>query len=415
MYSLDFIKDNYEVLKDYTEIKGIDCDIDYAYQLTLDRSKTLKDIEWIHHTINTLNKIFIKLGDDDPQKHKLRKDLKDLSTRKKHIRKSQKEIDSKLSDILLTIPNIPNIALYHPSTRLTAKDTVQNEWCPDKYSPSQNIKVIPHYDMAQKLRIYDHNYTKKISAPKFMLYLPKGSIIVSKISKAMINFLHRHHYQRLFVSEVLGRDIVKKMGFFHEKQEMFQLDDINLQLSPSGHIGILNILSNMNLHKSSLPLKLFSLSNCFRKEIGGYGKENRGLLRMYQFLKNDSIIISDPDESYNEYDRLIGTVEEFIRSFDIPYRIISPSYRNTPFTASKTLFFESLLPSLNKWINIISVSNTEEFLSRRISLQFRNTRTKEKGFPHIIHWSGPSVERLIVLLLEYRQYEKDFDFEGLFS
>lgn len=417
MYSFEFIKDNFEVLRYFIELKGLDTDIEYIYQLTLDRTKILKDFQAIHKNINSLNRAYMELNADDPKRDKLHEELKNLSKRKKHIRKSQKEIDSRLHELLLTIPNIPNIALYHPGSQVTSEDSLQKQWYPMemKTTEADPSGIVPHYEMAQKLRIYDHHYTKKISAPKFMLYLPKGSQIVSKISGIIVDFFLEAGFQRLYVSEVIDRDIIRMMGYLLEDRDMYLLQDMNLQLSPSGHISILNMLSKMNLEKASFPIKLFAVSNCFRKEIGGYGKENRGLLRMYQFLKNDSIIISDPDESYEYFEYLSELTEKLIKQFKIPYRIMSLSYANTPFTSSRTLLFQSLLPSLGKWINLLSISNTEEFLSRRINLQFRHHRHKEKDFPHIIHISGPSVERLIALILEHLQYISGSDAEDIFT
>jgi len=413
VFSFDFIRDNYEVLRYYIDLKGLDTDIDYIYQLTLDRIRILKEIDKNQQKINQLNRKYLEMEEESPKKQKIHEELKNLSMRKKYIKKSRKEIETRLNELLLTIPNIPNIALYQPHSHFTMEDTLEKEWHPREYDPG--IKIIPHYDMAHKLRIYDQNYTKKISAPKFMLFLPKGSLLVSGISRHITSYFRDSHFQRIFVSEVLDRNVVNLMGYAQEDRDMFNIEDSSLQLSPSGHIGILNMLSSMNLNRSSLPLRLNSLSNCFRKEIGGYGKENRGLLRMYQFIKNDSIIISDPDESYENFDMLISSIEGLIRSFEIPYRIINPSYRNIPFTSSMTLQFESFLPSLNKWVSLLSVSNTEEFLSRRISLQFRCPKKKIKDYPHILHCSGPAVERLIALILENRQYDPDFDFETLFA
>ncbi len=413
MFSLDFIRDNFEVLKYYIELKGLDTDIDYVYQLTLDRVKLIKDIEQTQKRINQLNRKYLELEENSPKKQKMHEELKSLSKRKKHIRKSRKETEGKLGELLLTIPNIPNIALYQPHSHFTTTDTLQKEWYPHEYE--KNTAIIPHYEMAYKLRIFDQSFTKKISAPKFKLFLPKGSILVAKISRHIVDFFLSSGFERVFVSEVLDRDVVKMMGYLHKDREMFLLEDKNLQLSPSGHIGILNMLSNMNLDSSYIPLKFFAVSNCFRKEIGGYGKDNRGLLRMYQFMKNDSIIISDPDDSYAIFDSLVSTVENLIKSFAIPYRIINPSYSSTPFTSSMTLNFESFLPSLGKWISLLTISNTEEFLSRRINLQCRCHKRKARDYPHILHCSGPAIERLIALILENRQYDGGFDFNTLFE
>lgn len=263
--------------------------------------------------------------------------------------------------------------------------------------------VRPHYEIAEAYRMYDQRYTKKISATKFLLYLPRGSAVVNHLLQTLSDFWNQHSFSRIFVPVVLERRIVKLSGFLHADEDMYLLKSDSLQLSPSGHIGILNLLANLTLQESELPLRLFTLANCYRKNIGSYGKENRGLLRMRQFIKSDCLIVTDPASSYEVMERFLALFENLIRCFSFPYRIISLCYRNTPFPAAKTYRMEAYLPSLKKFINIVSLSNSEDFLAKRIKLKMRSQISQKKDTPHILIGTGPSIERLLVLLMEYKQ------------
>ncbi|QQG46946.1 MAG: serine--tRNA ligase [Candidatus Azosocius agrarius] len=305
-----------------------------------------------------------------------------------------KRIQKEIYDFLSNVPNILHNTVQKDSVVLRSSGINKNV----------SFKNHNHYDLAYNLnKSMDSSLSSKISGPRFMILKNKIAQLHRAISQFMLDLhISEHKYIELYVPYLIKKNTLYCTGqlpkFIHD---LFNINNSNLWLNPTGEVPLLNIFSNSILDFSNLPIKLICQTTCFRKEAGNYGRDTKGIIRQHQFDKIELINIVDNDNSYSYLEEITSHSEKVLKLLNLPYRIIIPSSKDIGFSSAKTYDIEVWLPGKNEYIEIASCSNTEDFQSRRMKTKYKFNNILK--YVHMLNASGLAVGRTLIAILENYQ------------
>lgn len=401
MLELKFIRNNIEFLEEMLKNRGSSDALAEFQQLDAERRELLTKVEGLKHKKNNASA-------EVARKKQAKENCDDIITEMGLVSKEIKEIESKLisidddlTKIQLTLPNVP-----HSSTPL-GKDEDDNVEIRTWGTPKTfNFEPKSHHELGENLDILDFERGAKLSGSRFVVYKGFGA----KLERALINFmldLHttEHGYTELLTPILVNRDIMEGTGQLPKFEEDAYKTTDDMFLIPTSEVSITNIHRKEILDESDLPKYYTAYSPCFRREAGSYGKDVKGLIRQHQFNKVEMVKIANPNNSYEELEKMVLNAEEVLKRLELPYRVIQLCTGDIGFSAAKTYDIEVWLPNQNKFREISSCSNTEDFQARRMGLKFRPTGSNKSEFVHTLNGSGLAVGRTLVAILENYQQE----------
>ncbi|MCE8162902.1 MAG: serine--tRNA ligase [Candidatus Moeniiplasma glomeromycotorum] len=299
-------------------------------------------------------------------------------------------LSQELNDLIEKLPNLPA-----PDTPSTNRIIAEAKYPPNFQSPLTHEKVL------LKLGLIDEEKSILLSGSKFVVYQGWGS----QLLHALINFMRSENNRRgyrLFDTPYL----VKEVNLYHTGQlpkfqdEVYKLTQSQFYLISTAEISLVNLYQGKILLETELPLNLCAYSPCFRKEAGAGGQENKGLIRLHQFHKVELVKIVRPENSYLELEKLVEDACHLLHLLKISHRIVELGKQELGFSATKTYDIEVWLPVSQKWLEISSCSNCEDFQSRRAQIRVKK-KDGTKYLPHTLNGSALAIDRLILTLCEY--------------
>jgi seryl-tRNA synthetase len=334
------------------------------------------------------------------------------------------EIQSKLEDLLLNVPNIPHESV--PFGKSPEDNTVVRKvGALRKF----NFPVRDHVDLGEGLKQLDFATASKISGARFTLM--KGPL--ARLHRAIAQFMldvhtNEHGYTEIYAPYLVNADSMRGTGqlpkfeadLFKIPRQVFDDDsvyeemrrsgrsvssvatkfrDTSLYLIPTAEVPVTNIVRDEILPLESLPLKFVCHSPCFRSEAGSYGKDTRGMIRQHQFDKVEIVQIVHPEKSYQALEELTAHAEAILKKLELPYRVVILCTGEMGFAAAKTYDIEVWLPGQNAYREISSCSNFEAFQARRMRARFRNEKGKTE-LVHTLNGSGLAVGRTLIAIME---------------
>ena len=329
------------------------------------------------------------------------KDLKVLSEKIKEFEKEQKELSSNLKKALLEIPNIPHVSCPEG---VNEKDNVVVS--DNKNTKDFDFPLKDHIEIGKKLDILDFEVAAKISGSGFPLYKGNGALL----ERALINFMTDYHLKNFDYTEFFTPFLVKPESALTTGQlpkfseDMYHIEKDDLYLIPTAEVSLTNIHKDDILSINELPKYYLGYSACFRREAGSYGKDTRGLLRVHQFNKVELVKFVEPTKSYEELDSLVNQASNILDLLELDYRVIELCSGDLSFAAAKCFDLEVWSPGEEKWLEVSSCSNFEDFQSRRGNIRFKNSNG-EIDFVHTLNGSGLATPRIFAALLETHQNE----------
>lgn len=399
MLDLKFIRDNIEFLEDMLEKRNSKIDLNEFEQVDAERRNKLREAESLKHKLNIIS---TEVGKGKREGTDVTVQLQEstiMSRRIKELDEEVKILDDKLRNIQLIIPNV-----FHKSVPV-GKDENDNTEI-RKWGEPRKFEFNPksHTEIGEELDILDFERGTKLSGARFTLYKGAGA----RLERALINFmldLHttEHGYKEMMTPVLVKRDTMIGTGQLPKfEDDMFKVDD--MFLIPTSEVTLTNIHRDEVLPSNVLPMYLTAFSPCFRKEAGSYGKDVKGLIRQHQFNKVEMVKLTKPEESYEELEKMVLNAEEVLKRLGLPYRVILLCTGDMGFSAAKTYDLEVWLPSQNKYREISSCSNTEDFQARRARIKYR-IDSKNTDYVHTLNGSGLAVGRTVVAILENYQQE----------
>ncbi|MFC1510274.1 serine--tRNA ligase [Candidatus Omnitrophota bacterium] len=325
--------------------------------------------------------------------------MKDISTMISEMEPQVKDIQAQIHDILLRFPNMAHASV--PIGGIDKNETVRSWGEPKKF----DFKPKSHIELAEALDIIDFKRATKISGSHFILFKGAGA----RLERALYNFmldLHtdEHGYTEVFPPYLVNRESMIGTGQLPKMEDdMYRMNEDDLFLIPTAEVPVTNMHRDEILKEEELPLYYTAYTACFRREAGSYGKDTRGLVRVHQFDKVELVKFVKPADSYDELEALVGNAEKVFQLLGLPYRVLVLATGDLSFAAAKCYDIEAYAPGMEKWLEVSSCSNFEDFQARRANIRFKGKETKKAQFVHTLNGSGLALARTVVSILENYQ------------
>jgi seryl-tRNA synthetase len=212
--------------------------------------------------------------------------------------------------------------------------------------------------------------------------------------------IKKHGYTEVLPPFLVSEESMRNTGQLPKfKEDLFSCQD-NLYLIPTAEVPLVNIHKDEILEEKDLPIYYTAYTPCFRREAGAYGKETKGLIRQHQFNKVELVKFTLPETSYQELESLVKDAEEVLQALNLPYRVVNLCTAELGFAAAKCYDLEVWMPSLNRYIEISSCSNCEDFQARRANIRFRRKKSQKIEYVHTLNGSGLAIGRTVGAILE---------------
>ena len=326
--------------------------------------------------------------------------MRKLSQQIKVLEEKTQSSKNELDQLLLGLPNIPHESV--PEGKDDKNNQLVREW---GETLDRDFNIIAHLELGKALSLFDFERGAKISGSGFPLYTGKGA----KLERALINFMldfqtEQHGYTEIFPPFLVRPESAVTTGQLPKlADDMYASEKDDLWLIPTAEVPLTNIHQNEILSEDQLPINYTAYSACFRREAGSYGKDTRGFLRVHQFNKVELVKFVKPENSYKELEKLVGHAEVILQSLGLKYRVIELCTGDLSFAAAKCYDLELWAPGEEKWLEVSSCSNFEDFQARRGNIRYRRNSDKQVEFVHTLNGSGVATPRLLVALLETYQ------------
>ena len=403
MLDIKRIRESLEDIKKAMNRRGEkEFNLDEVVELDDKRKELLKEVEVLKNKMNVESKKIPQLIKEGKDITEDKANLKKLSDEIKSLDEKIKIVNDELEYKLLRIPNVPNKEVPQGETD---EDNVEvRTWGePTKF----NFNPKAHWDLGTDLGILDFETAAKITGSRFTLYKGLGA----RLERALINFFFDTNIGEQGYTEVIPPFMANKNSFLGTGQlpkfaeDMFKIEGLDYYLIPTSEVPLTNIHANQILSFDELPKNYTAYTPCFRSEAGSAGRDTRGLVRQHQFNKVEMVKIVAPEESYNELEKLTHNAEYLLQLLKIPYRVVKICTGDLGFTAAFKYDVEVWMPSYNRYVEISSCSNCEDFQARRAGIRFKRDKDSKTEYAHTLNGSGLAIGRSFAAILENYQQE----------
>ena len=403
MLDIKRIRENLEEIKAAMQVRGEkEFDLDIVVELDNKRRELLQEVEVMKNELNVESKKIPQLIKEGANVEEAKAKLKELSDKIKGFDEKVREVEADIEYNLMRIPNVP-----HPNVPqgTTDEDNVEiRTWGePTKF----DFEHKAHWDIGTNLDILDFETGGKITGSRFTLYKGLGA----RLERALINFFLNTQSDKNGYKEVLPPFMANRASFIGTGQlpkfeeDMFKVEGVDYFLIPTAEVPVTNIHRDEILTADQLPIKYCAYTPCFRSEAGSAGRDTRGLVRQHQFNKVELVKFVKPEDSYEELEKLTNDAEMMLQLLGLPYRVVRICTGDLGFTAAYKYDLEVWMPSYNRYVEISSCSNFEDFQARRAGIRFKRDRKSKAEYVHTLNGSGLAVGRSFAAILENYQQE----------
>ncbi|MGC8544374.1 serine--tRNA ligase [Athalassotoga sp.] len=402
MLDIKLIRDDPERVKMLLGRRGVgESEIDNILKIDEEMRKILTNLNSLRAERNSISKEIAKLksAKDESGVNRILERGKSLSDEIKVEEDKLSELQSKLSESMLFIPNIPYEKVPFGKDE---RDNVEIR----RWGDQTKFDFTPqaHWDLGPKRGLMDFERASKISGSRFTIL--KGDAAL--MERALVSFMIDLHTSKHGYTEILPPHLVLrqtmvntgKLPKFEEESYSTTLDD--LFLIPTAEVPLSAMHEDEIIDEKDLPLKYVAYTPCYRREAGSYGKDVRGMVRQHQFDKVELVKYTKPEDSYDELESLTHDAEEVLQYLELPYRVIELCTGDIGFVSSRTYDIEVWLPSYNDYKEISSCSNVTDFQARRSNVRIRRAGG-DLEFAHTLNGSGLAVGRTLVAIFENYQ------------
>lgn len=397
MLDLKYVLDNMGQVSVMLKNRGMSVSLDELSQLNEERKKLQKEYDGLKALQNQKSDEIAKLKKEGKEVKPVIAEMHAVAARVKDICPRQSEIEEKIKNILLTIPNRPHASV--PVGADTQANAVVKLWGKPRvfdFAPKD------HGEIGENLGLLDTARAAKLAGSRFAIL--RGGL--AKLERALIHFMLEKHTQKGY-EEILPPYLVNDKALLGTGQlpkfeaDMFKTTSGHYLIS-TAEIPLTNFFQLEVLEEKNLPYNFCAVTPCFRSEAGSYGKDVMGLIRQHQFNKVELVKISKPETSYDELEKLTCDAEHILEVLDLPYRRVVLCTGDLGFAAAKTYDLEVWLPSQGQYREISSCSNCEDFQARRMNTRYKGADGKLR-LVHTLNGSGLAVGRTLIAILENYQ------------
>ncbi len=408
MLDIKQIRDNPELVREMLARRGDDYEIQGL--LTLDGQQRELETErsQLQARSNQIGKEVgqkIKSGSDPngPEIAALKEEGNQLKAQLGELEPKERRLKTQIEALLLPLPNLPSESA--PIGKNETENVEVRRWG-DEHIP-QNKKILPHYEVGEKLGIFNFERGVKIAQSRFVALVGAGAALERALIQLMLDRHTKAGYTEVMPPLLVNTASLTGTGQLPKfAEESFKCDGDDLWLIPTSEVPVVNLYRDEILNADDLPIYHCSYTPCFRREAGAYGKDTRGLIRLHQFNKVELVKLVRPETSEEEHEKLVADAEGVLQALKLPYRVIELCTGDLGFAAAKCYDIEVWLPSAGTYREISSCSNVKDFQGRRANIRFKEGNKKGTQFVHALNGSGLAVGRTMAAILEnYQQVD----------
>ncbi len=402
MLDLKRIRTETDRVREAIALKKTEADLDRYLAGDEERRGLLVEAEGLKHERNAVSEeigLLKRAGKDTAAKVAA---MKQVGDRIKTLDARIAELEAELTKILHWIPNVP-----HPSVP-KAQDASGNVVVREAGKLRQlTFKPKPHWELAESLGLLDFERAGKVAGAGFLLFTGRGARLERALIQLMLDSAIRRGYTEVWAPHIVRRECLFGTGQLPKLEEdMYRLEGTDLFLNPTAEVPITNIYRDEILDGEKLPIYHVGYCASYRKEAGSYGRETRGMIRVHQFDKVELVKFVRPETSYEEHEKLLADSQAVLDALELPYRVLLLAAGDLSFAGAKCYDLETWAPGEERWLEVSSCTNFEDFQARRAGIRYRPEAGAKAEYVHTLNASGLALPRTYATLLEYHQTER---------
>ncbi len=365
------------------------------------RRDTQTRLEEVQRDVNKLSKEFgaMMASGQKAAAESLRASVQELKDKAKSLETSLEEIEKFVQEQLVLLPNVPHTSV---PTGKSAEDNLVVRTEGGK--PKVEGKGLPHWEIASKLGIIDFELGVKVTGAGFPVYKGWGA----RLQRSLINFFLDENtkagYLEIEPPIMVNEASAYATGQLPDKDgQMYHAPLDGFYMVPTAEVPVTNLYRGVVVEEKELPIRMTAYTPCFRREAGSYGKDVRGLNRLHQFDKVEIVCLERPEISYDRLEEMVQHVEVLLQKLELPYRVLKLCTGDMSFTSALTYDLEVYSIGQDKWLEVSSVSNFEDFQANRLSLRYKRSEDRKNELVHTLNGSSLALPRIVAALLEDHQ------------
>ncbi len=319
-----------------------------------------------------------------------------LKAQIKELEPIERQLEMELREIELRFSNVPHESV--PAGSTAEENVVIRTW---GEKPTFAEAPVPHWDIAEEHGLIDFERATKVSGSGFALYTGWGPRLVRGLISFMLDIQTRENgYTEVMPPVLVTSTSLEGTGNLPKFEEDLYKTRDDLYLIPTAEVPVTNIYRDEILDGTDLPLKLAAYTPCFRREAGAAGRDTRGILRTHQFDKVELVRFELPENSYDALEALTADAEAVLQALGLHYRVLLLCAGDMGEKGCKCYDLEVYAPGVDRWLEVSSCTNFEDYQARRSGIRFRREQGAKPEFVHILNGSGLAVPRVLAALLE---------------
>jgi seryl-tRNA synthetase len=396
MLDVRFVRENVEAVREAIEKRGHDLSLDEFLLKEARRREILRAAEELRGKRNAVSEEIGRLKREGEDASHLMLEMKGVADEIKRVEEELRDLDEETGEFLLNVPNIPHGSV--PVGRDETENREERMWGEPREFDFQPLN---HWDLGEMNEMMDFQRAAMVAGSRFSIMKGAGA----RLERALMNFMLDINTSKGYV-EILPPIMVNRQSMTGTGQlpkfesDLFRVADPEFYLIPTAEVPVTNIHREEILQEKELPIYYTAYTPCFRREAGSHGKDTRGLIRQHQFNKVELVKFVKPEDSYEELEKLTADAEDILHRLGLPYRVVTLCSGDLGFSAAKTYDLEVWLPGQQRYREISSCSNFQDFQARRARIRFKREGKKGTEFVHTLNGSGLAIGRTLVAILE---------------
>lgn len=401
MLDIKMIRQNTDEIKERLATRGVKEEkIDALLEKDKRRRELLVETEGLKQKRNEVSAEIANAKRNKQDATDAIKEMREVGAKIKSLDEELEEVEATVKDMASRLPNLPN-----PTIPVGPDESANVELRKVGTPREFDFEPKAHWDIGEDLGILDFDRGAKVSGARFVYYKGLGA----RLERAVYNFMLDEHakegYTEMLPPYIVNAQTMYGTGQFPKfKEDVYQVNGEDMTLIPTAEVPLTNYYRDEVIPTEKLPVYFTALTPCFRSEAGSAGRDTRGLIRMHQFNKVEMVKFSKPENSYDELEKMTQNAGNIMEKLGLPYHVITLSTGDMGFSAAMTHDLEVWMPAQNKYREISSCSNCEDFQARRAHIQYRDENGK-LNFVHTLNGSGLAVGRTVAAILENYQNE----------
>lgn len=401
MLDIKMIRQNTDEIKERLATRGVKAEkIDALLEKDKRRRELLVETEGLKQKRNEVSAEIANAKRNKQDATDAIKEMREVGAKIKSLDEELEEVEATVKDMASRLPNLPN-----PTIPVGPDESANVELRKVGTPREFDFEPKAHWDIGEDLGILDFDRGAKVSGARFVYYKGLGA----RLERAVYNFMLDEHakegYTEMLPPYIVNAQTMYGTGQFPKfKEDVYQVNGEDMTLIPTAEVPLTNYYRDEVIPMEKLPVYFTALTPCFRSEAGSAGRDTRGLIRMHQFNKVEMVKFSKPENSYDELEKMTQNAGNIMEKLGLPYHVITLSTGDMGFSAAMTHDLEVWMPVQNKYREISSCSNCEDFQARRAHIQYRDENGK-LNFVHTLNGSGLAVGRTVAAILENYQNE----------